>query len=97
MQGRLSRSYFGGCDVGGLNAVLDEKLRSRIGESGGLNEVSNRAGKSAENFAEVELHLAGLRFEVSPIRPDHHWLNDSVKILQPPRLPSGLVAENEPL
>ena len=40
--------------MGGLNAVLDEKLGSRIRESGGLNEVSNRAGKSAENFAEVE-------------------------------------------
>lgn len=79
----------------GLHAVLLKKLDTGIPEPAGahrLGDVARGAGVEAGRF-----HFAGLLFDVAPIRADHHWLSDSVKILHPPRLPNGLVALKLPL
>ena len=98
--GRLVQSYFGWCDVGGLEPVFEKKLGLCIAESGGVDEVANAACERAEPLAEKKaggFHFAGLLLDVAPMRPDHHWLSDSVKIRHPPRFPSGLVALKLPL
>lgn len=74
-----------------------EKLGVRFRQAGGADQIADRPEKWVVAFAKVELHFVGLRFDVAPIRPDHHWLKDSVKIRHPPRSDSGLQAENEPL
>ena len=84
----------------GVDAVEVEKLGVRFRQACGVDEVADRPEKRVVSLAEVEaggFHFAVLRFDVAPIRPDHHWLKDSVKIRHPPRSESGLQAENEPL
>ena len=61
--------------MGGLEPVFEKKLGLGIAESGGMDEVANAASERAVALAEVEaggFHFAGLRFDVSPMRADHH-------------------------
>ena len=59
----------------GLNPVLLKKLDAGIPEPAGADRVGDVA-----RLAEVEaggIHLAGLRFDVSPIWSDIHFWNDA--------------------
>lgn len=61
--------------MGGLEPVFEKKLGLGIAESGGMDEVANAASERAVALAEKKaggFHFAGLRFDVSPMRADHH-------------------------